>query len=180
MCCATVRSRSFDSELLGQSLSQHGLLGLHEKFHFKESVLHRMQSQLVEQGLAEGMSHKGDCLNNATMESFFGTLKSEFFYLHRFESIEQFQASIRLHPLLQPRTHQNKTKRSGFGVIPSPDLGRLICDCPTSGGQFRKAPFLWLVVSTAQSSPYARLARYSENSSFTCGCCSASSTVALR
>jgi transposase InsO family protein len=29
------------------------------------------------------------------MESFFGTLKSEFFYLNRFESIEQLQAGIR-------------------------------------------------------------------------------------
>ncbi len=41
------------------------------------------------------MSRKGNCLGNAAMESFFGTPQSEFFYLNRFESIEQLQAGIR-------------------------------------------------------------------------------------
>jgi transposase InsO family protein len=41
------------------------------------------------------MSRKGNCHDNATMESFFGTLKSEFFYPNRFESIEALQAGIR-------------------------------------------------------------------------------------
>jgi putative transposase len=51
--------------------------------------------QLVEHGLTQSMSRKGNCLDNAAMESFFGTLKSELFYLNRFESIEQLQAGIR-------------------------------------------------------------------------------------
>lgn len=41
--------------------------------------------QLAEHGLIQSMSRKGNCLDNAAMESFFGTLKSEFFYLNRFE-----------------------------------------------------------------------------------------------
>ena len=53
------------------------------------------QRQLAERGLTQSMSRKGNCLDNAAMESFFGTLKSEFFYLNRFESIEQLQAGIR-------------------------------------------------------------------------------------
>ncbi|MGB7399518.1 MAG: IS3 family transposase [Castellaniella sp.] len=52
------------------------------------------QHQLAEHGLLQSMSRKGNCLDNAAMESFFGTLKSEFFYLNRFESIEQLQAGI--------------------------------------------------------------------------------------
>ncbi len=40
------------------------------------------------------MSRKGNCLDNAAMESFFGTLKSEFFYLKRFESIEELKAGL--------------------------------------------------------------------------------------
>ncbi len=36
------------------------------------------------------MSRKGNCLDNAKSENFFGLLKSEFFYLEEFESIEQF------------------------------------------------------------------------------------------
>ena len=41
------------------------------------------------------MSRKGNCLDNAAMESFFGTLKAEFFHVNRFESIEQLQAGVR-------------------------------------------------------------------------------------
>ncbi len=47
--------------------------------------------QLAARGLTQSMSRKGNCLDNAAMESFFGTLKSEFFYLNRFESIEQLR-----------------------------------------------------------------------------------------
>jgi putative transposase len=43
----------------------------------------------------QSMSRKGNCLDNAAMESFFGTLKSEFFYLSEFDSVEQLQAGIR-------------------------------------------------------------------------------------
>ena len=49
---------------------------------------------LAEQGVIQRMSRKGNCLDNAAMESFFGTLKAEFFHLNRFESIEQLQAGI--------------------------------------------------------------------------------------
>lgn len=51
--------------------------------------------QLAERGLTQSMSRKGNCLDNATMESFFGTLKSELFYLNRFDSVEQLQSGIR-------------------------------------------------------------------------------------
>jgi transposase InsO family protein len=44
--------------------------------------------------VCQSMSRKGNCLDNAAMESFFGTLKSEFFYLNEFESMEQLQAGI--------------------------------------------------------------------------------------
>lgn len=50
---------------------------------------------LVSRSVTRSMSRKGNCLDNAAMESFFGTLKAEFFHLSRFESIEQLQAGIR-------------------------------------------------------------------------------------
>lgn len=53
------------------------------------------QRQLADRGLTQSMSRKGNCLDNAAMESFFGTLKSELFYLNRFENVEQLQAGIR-------------------------------------------------------------------------------------
>lgn len=50
---------------------------------------------LAAQGVSQSMSRKANCLDNAAMESFFGTLKAEFFHLTRFDSIEQLQAGIR-------------------------------------------------------------------------------------
>ncbi|MBO2893511.1 IS3 family transposase, partial [Pseudomonas asiatica] len=50
--------------------------------------------KLAARGVKQSMSRKGNCLDNAAMESFFGTLKSEFFYLKRFESVEQLKAGL--------------------------------------------------------------------------------------
>lgn len=52
------------------------------------------QRQLQARGLVQSMSRKGNCLDNAAMESFFGTLKSEFFYLDTFESIDQLKEGL--------------------------------------------------------------------------------------
>lgn len=51
--------------------------------------------QLNERGLIQSMSRRGNCLDNAAMESFFGTLKSEYFYLNKFDTVEQLQSGIR-------------------------------------------------------------------------------------
>jgi transposase InsO family protein len=45
---------------------------------------------LENKGIIQSMSRKGDCLDNAVMENFFGLLKSELFYLQEFESVEEF------------------------------------------------------------------------------------------
>jgi putative transposase len=45
-------------------------------------------------GLAQSMSRKGNCLDNAAMESFFATLKCELFYLSRFESIHALKEAL--------------------------------------------------------------------------------------
>lgn len=41
------------------------------------------------------MSRKGNCLDNATMESFFGTLKSELFHLNKFRNLDELEAGIK-------------------------------------------------------------------------------------
>jgi transposase InsO family protein len=37
------------------------------------------------------MSRKGNCLDNAVMESFFGLLKTELLYLQDFDSLDHFK-----------------------------------------------------------------------------------------
>jgi putative transposase len=44
--------------------------------------------------VSQSMSRRGNCLDNAAIESFFGTLKSEFFYLNSFNSVESLEAGL--------------------------------------------------------------------------------------
>jgi len=52
------------------------------------------QSRLKAKGIRQSMSRRGNCLDNAVIESFFGTLKSELFYYDKFESIEHLKKEI--------------------------------------------------------------------------------------
>jgi transposase InsO family protein len=49
---------------------------------------------LNERATKPSMSRKGNCYDNEAMESFFGTLKSEFFYLNKFNSLYELEAGI--------------------------------------------------------------------------------------
>ena len=40
------------------------------------------------------MSRKGNAWDNAAIESFFGTLKAEFFHLVEFDSVAQLEAGV--------------------------------------------------------------------------------------
>jgi transposase InsO family protein len=52
--------------------------------------MHRYQSLLEQKGVIQSMSRKGHCLDNAVIENFFGLLKTELFYLQKFDTINQF------------------------------------------------------------------------------------------
>ena len=54
----------------------------------------RYQCLLKEKGIIQSMSRKGNCLDNAIIENFFGILKSEMFYTQKFKSIEQLKKEI--------------------------------------------------------------------------------------
>ena len=41
------------------------------------------------------MSRKGNCLDNAIIENFFGILKSELFYIQKFKNVEELKREIR-------------------------------------------------------------------------------------
>jgi putative transposase len=52
------------------------------------------QYQLRKTKIKQSMSRKGNCLDNAVMENFFGILKSELFYIQQFTSYESLQQAI--------------------------------------------------------------------------------------
>ena len=53
------------------------------------------QNALSEHHIVQSMSRKGNCLDNAMMESFFGSMKSELLYLENFTSMDQFKSALK-------------------------------------------------------------------------------------
>ena len=56
--------------------------------------LKRYQMLLKEKGITQSMSRKGNCLDNAIIENFFGILKSELFYIKKFKTREKLKKEI--------------------------------------------------------------------------------------
>ncbi|CEG33292.1 IS3 family transposase OrfB [Peribacillus simplex] len=54
----------------------------------------KYQKTLKDSRIIQSMSRKGNCLDNAVMENFFGLLKSELLYLQEFESMEHFEKEL--------------------------------------------------------------------------------------
>jgi len=52
------------------------------------------QTKLKSHGIVQSMSRKGNCLDNAVVESFFGTLKEECFYLNNYKNIRELKQEI--------------------------------------------------------------------------------------
>ena len=55
---------------------------------------HSLAEMLEDKGVRQSMSRKGNCLDNAVMENFFGLLKTELLYLQDFDSLEHFKAEL--------------------------------------------------------------------------------------
>jgi putative transposase len=53
------------------------------------------QSKAKDKNLVPSMSRKGNCLDNAIVENFFGTIKSELFYQKKYENIEELNKDIK-------------------------------------------------------------------------------------
>lgn len=60
-------------------------------WHYQMPAYRRM---LAERQVTLSMSRKGNCLDNAAMESFFATLKTEFYYLQEFDCIATFKKQL--------------------------------------------------------------------------------------
>ena len=96
------------------------------------------RTMLARCAVTQSMSRKDNCYDNAVIESFFGTLKAEYFYLETIENIEALEAGV------NDYIYYYDNERIKFGLQgPSPVDYRLkgsarpvVSHCPTSGGQF--------------------------------------------
>ncbi|AGX40893.1 integrase [Klebsiella pneumoniae CG43] len=67
------------------------LLHSDQGWHYR---MRSYQERLKARGMTQSMSRKGNCLDNAVMENFFGTLKSECFYLREFRSVSALRKAV--------------------------------------------------------------------------------------
>lgn len=94
-----------------------GLVG--PLLHSDQGWHYRMKpyrAALARYGMEQSMSRKGNCFDNAAMESFFGTLKSEYFHLNDFKDVEQLNADLKRYIDYYNR-HRIKLKLGGMSPV---------------------------------------------------------------
>ncbi len=74
------------------------------------------QQMLRDKGIRQSMSRKGNCLDNACAENFFGLLKSELLYLQEFTSVEHFISELKAY-IEWYNTKRIKLKLDGMSPV---------------------------------------------------------------
>lgn len=74
------------------------------------------QHRLQKKGIIQSMSRKGNCLDNAVMENFFGILKSELLYLQKFDNLEHFINELHDY-IYYYNNHRIKAKLKGLSPV---------------------------------------------------------------
>lgn len=82
-------------------------------WHYKIPAYQRL---LQQRRVTQSMSRKGNCLDNAAMESFFAILKTEFFQLETFATIEQLQKGLDQY-IRYYNQHRIKLKLKGLSPV---------------------------------------------------------------
>jgi putative transposase len=66
--------------------------------HFDQGWQYQMaryQKMLQQKNINQSMSRRGNFIDNAVIESFFGTLKSELYHLKRYKSVKELEDDIK-------------------------------------------------------------------------------------
>ena len=79
----TMLNRMYESVDLPKGVVLHSDQG----WHYQHAAY---QNSLKKHGIIQSMSRKGNCLDNAMMENFFGIMKSELLYPGKYTSMEVF------------------------------------------------------------------------------------------
>ena len=104
----------FNGEIISYTISYHPDLKMTMRMldkAFKKTDIHkglilhsdqgwqyqhmRYQKALKDRHIVQSMSRKGNCLDNAMMENFFGIMKSELLYLQEFKDMDHFKQELR-------------------------------------------------------------------------------------
>lgn len=72
--------------------AEGGVLHTDQGWHYQHAGYHRLLEQM---GLTPSLSRKGNCHDNAVIESFFGTLKRELYRRRKWRSVAQLADAIR-------------------------------------------------------------------------------------
>lgn len=83
----TMLDKAFRKTAIPEGLILHSDQGWHYQ-HL------RYQKALRDKHIVQSMSRKGNCLDNAMMENFFGLMKSELLYLQEWDNVEQFKKEL--------------------------------------------------------------------------------------
>ena len=81
-----------DKALKKVSTTRSLLLHSDQGWHYQ---MKQYQHVLQQKGITQSMSRKGNCLDNAVVENFFGIVKSELFYLKKYRSIIELKEEIK-------------------------------------------------------------------------------------
>ena len=125
----------FNGEIISHTLSSSPNLALvikmlddamNKRKQGKDLILHSdqgwqyqhpiYQKVLTDNEITQSMSRKGNCLDNAMMESFFGILKSELFYLQKFKSMDEFEYELNNY-IYYYNNDRIKTKLKGLSPV---------------------------------------------------------------
>ena len=85
------------TSMLGKAFMKHpdleGLI-MHsdQGWHYQHGMYQKM---LKENGIIQSMSRKGNCLDNAMMENFFGLMKNELLYVNKYDDIKDFENDLK-------------------------------------------------------------------------------------
>lgn len=82
-------------------------------WHYK---MQPYRALLAQRGVKQSMSRKGNCFDNAAIESFFGTLKAEYFHLAAPNSLDALEAGV--HDYVNYYNHERiKLRLNGLSPV---------------------------------------------------------------
>lgn len=121
--------KTMTKELVIKALNQavlrvkppHGVI--HHSDRGSQYASHDYQALLTKNGFRVSMSRKGNCYDNACMESFYSILKCELIYLTRFRTREQ--ASVAIFEYIEVFYNRERL-HSSLGYVPPEEFGLMV------------------------------------------------------